>query len=483
MEIPKYQFVETGPADHVPVSISAIQKQQAAESLNVDRSAPGLAISENRKKPWLFLIALLILLSGVLLLRYEDVLLPLYKEVVAEVVVFTTPTSTPAVENGQLQRQLDMAREISLVLTEEPSRLGEIVSSYRNILLENPGQPEALSALQQLSRQCLLLVSFYMASGESHIAREIAEDSLLYFPELADDPLWSQLMMNLPESTIGVPITEDVVDGAIEGQELEVVTESDPETEIETHTESGALITASMPEVSSKLPVDKTLASGSLQTEQQLTIERLLQEAKDFRKKGIQFTQQDNAVTRYQDVLALQPGQVDAVAGLKALIDTRVAYVKRLLAEKDLDTAQLMLEPALRHFPDNSQLLALSRQIGERGGVISSLAVDFLPEDKMDSALVTVDGQTLLLSLSYKFFPNTTTVVNAQLFNLPRLDAIAAVPIIVQHPRGSKTVQMSTLGRKIEDGRYLLTLSSGDKSLIKHEFTVKDNTINNNSEL
>ena len=454
MEIPKYQSIDVESAEAVDVGVpgSAIQKQQAAELLNVERSTPDLAISEpalpktkSRKNPWMFLIALLILLPVIFLFRYGDVLLPLYPEEVA--------VTVPALENGQLQQQLDMARELSLVLINEPNKLGELVTFYRNILVENPGQPEALSGLQQLPRQCLLLVSFYTASGQPDIARQVVEDSLRYFPGLADDPLWQQLMIDIPEPDVDVAIVDEVAD--------EVIEEQGPATAF----------------------VDIALADGALRSAEQDTIDRLLQEAADFSQKGIQFTQQDNAITRYQDVLALQPAQADATTGLQALIDTRIAYVKRLLAEKDLDMARLMLEPALRHFPDNSQLLVLSQQIDEHGGVISSLVVDFLPEDKMDSALLTVGGQTLLLSFSYQYFPTTTTVVNARLFSLPLLDAIAAVPIIMQDPRGSKTAQMSTLSKKIVDGRYSLVFSTADKQLIKYEFTVTNNIISNNGEL
>ena len=74
-------------------------------------------------------------------------------------------------------------------------------------------------------------------------------------------------------------------------------------------------------------------------------------------------------------------------------------------------------------------------------------------------------------------------MVNSQSFNLPDLDTIAGVPIILQDPRGSKNVYMNTLTRKIEDGRYQLILSSGDTQLIKYEFTVNNNTISNNGEL
>lgn len=465
MEIPQSQIIGAEPAGtgHVSVPVSAIQKQQAAELLNVENPTPDLAISEqaqpkikNRKKPWQFLIALLMLLLVGFLFFYEDVLWPLFPQGVA--------VSEPALEKGQLQRQLDMARELSLVLIEEPHRLGELVTIYRNVLVESPAQPEALSGLQQLPRQCLLLVSFYMASGQLDITREIVEDSLLYFPELAEDPLWLQLMINLAEQTVRASITADLADDSVEGQELGLVSES-------------------APDVSTSLPVGMALASGSLQTARQGAVNRLLQEANDFSQKGIQFTRQENAVTRYQDVLALQPGQVDAVAGLQALVDNRVAYVKRLLSEKDLGKARLMLEPALRHFPDKPQLRALSSEIDEYGGVISSLTVDFLAEDKMDSALLTVGGQTLLLSFSYQYFPTTTTVVNAQLFSLPLLDAIAAVPLIMQHPRGSKTAQMSILSHKIVDGRYRLILSAADKQLIKYEFTVNNDRISNHGEL
>jgi hypothetical protein len=183
MEIPKYQSIDVESAEAVDVVVpgSAIQKQQAAELLNVERSTPDLAISEpalpktkSRKNPWLFLITLLILLPVIFLFRYGDVLFSLYPE---EIVA-----SAPALEDGRLQQQLDMARELSLVLIEDPDKLGELVTFYRNILVENPDQPEALSGWQQLPWHCLLLVSFYRASGKPYFARQVVEDSLRYFP-------------------------------------------------------------------------------------------------------------------------------------------------------------------------------------------------------------------------------------------------------------------------------------------------------------
>jgi hypothetical protein len=102
-----------------------------------------------------------------------------------------------------------------------------------------------------------------------------------------------------------------------------------------------------------------------------------------------------------------------------------------------------------------------------------------MADNAVDSGFAASGGQQLLVSFNYKYFADATTVVTARLVSYPGLTPIAEVPVLIQEQRGSKSVQLSALTRKVIDGRYLLTLSVADNSIFDYQFVVDQGRVIN----
>lgn len=471
--------------------VSAIQRQKALEAAygtkplaQAASPQPESVKAGSRKIGWLAVIGLLVLVLLVLL-RYPDILSRLEGKLV--------PVDSQPQENVLLQQQLATARDLAANLLDKPESLGQLVALYRTVLQRFPNQSQALSGLDGLPEQCITILSFYIATGQWDIAKQLADESPRYLPGLAGDARWQRLLNNIPapalqqspDIEITATIEQEPIDDAVAAsiQPMQAAKEE--------------VNSAAVPEQQTDLPIqgeetplpetqerfvdapreDQLSPVDTLETEPEENIQRLLGEAREFSQQGIKFTQQENAVTRYRDVLTLKPNQIEASEELRKLIDARAVYVESLMAEGEQAKARIFLEQALEYFPADARLQTLSREIAQGGGSISLLAIDFMQEQEVDTGFAAAGGKVLLLSFNYKYFPPTTTVVNARLFTYPELEPIADVPILIREQRGSMSIQLSTLDRNILEGRYQLTLSLADKNLIKHEFAVADGNI------
>ena len=511
------QSKNSGPA----VSLTAIQKQKIAElRRQVDQaekagretppviqkprksSRPAQPGRNNKSAPklpaktnLLYVLGLLLVLAA-FFYRYQDILLQL--------AIDNWPVAEQVVQLPARQQQLRLADTLAANLIDEPGNLGQVVTLYQDMLKTSP---EAVSRLEQLRKQCVGLASYFIAIGQTDTARQWVAEAEQYFPELADDPKWQRLLASMPEPAAPLAsepepaapaaIVEPAPPAAEAATDLTAATEASgvlATAGADLDSSSAAAITADTNSAPVPLPAPPVVAqsttadlqeqatmTSTFQRTQQETINRLLNEARQFNQQGLQFTGEENAVSRYQQVLAMQPGQPDASTGLQALIDARVGEIKRLIYEDDKDAARALLAPALRYFPDNETLQGLSWQMLERGPAISALSIEFSSQQGIDPTLANMGGQTLWLAFSYKYFPTATTVVTARLVDLPGQRPIADVPVVIQEQRGSKNVQMNSLSRQIEDGAYRLSLSIADKQLIEFEFSVAAGAIVNNT--
>jgi hypothetical protein len=443
--------------------------------------------------------------------------------------IFSLPETVeaPLDDSVLLRQQLATAWGLAEELPDKPQQLGQLVSLYRAILKEHPGQPRALEGLQLLPGKCIEMLSFYLATRQWHTARQVADDSQRYFPQLAENFRWQQLVKAIPPAIdIKLPAVNAA---ALAGQQLGPVPATAPDTApaaliavapapLDTTQASTANSDRTVPALplaagpaehsqgllvagsaAAPLAQQQVLGTAEQAPESQLKPERatqadgepgsgdkpgnstgqLLAQARDFSEQGVKFTQQENAVTRYQDVLALEPGNSAARQGLQELIAARVAYVSSLIADGKLETARIMLAQALEYFPADTRLQEASAQLDQYGGVISSVRVDFMADNAVDSGFAASGGQQLLVSFNYKYFADATTVVTARLVSYPGLTPIAEVPVLIQEQRGSKSVQLSALTRKVIDGRYLLTLSVADNSIFDYQFVVDQGRVIN----
>lgn len=505
------------------VSLTAIQKQKIAElRRQVDQAEktgrqtppviekprksrrPAQPGRKNNTTPdtpaklnFLYVLGLLLVLAA-FFYRYQDILLQL--------AIDNWPAAEQAVQLPARQQQLRLADKLAANLIDEPGNLGQVVMLYQEMLETSP---EAVSRLQQLRKQCVGLASYFIAIGQTDTARQWVGEAEQYFPELADDPKWQRLLASMPEPAAplasqpepaapaaivkpaqpAAQATKDLTAAteaagvlATAGADLDASSAAPAPTSADTN--SAPVPVPATPVVAQSTAVgskEQATITSTFQRTQQETINRLLSEARQLNQQGLQFTGEENAVSRYQQVLAMQPDQPDANTGVQALIDARIEEIKRLIYEDDKDAARALLAPALRYFPGNETLQGLSWQMLARGPAISALSIEFSSQQGIDPTLANMGGQTLWLAFSYKYFPTATTVVTARLVDLPGQRPIADVPVVIQDQRGSKNVQMNSLSRQIEDGAYRLSLSIADKQLIEFEFSVAAGAIVNNT--
>ena len=74
--------------------------------------------------------------------------------------------------------------------------------------------------------------------------------------------------------------------------------------------------------------------------------------------KAVRFTTPsgDNAYKYYKMVLAIEPGNAEALAGLQKIVDRYAGFIRKSKAEGKLDTAKRALQKAESVLPNNPKL-------------------------------------------------------------------------------------------------------------------------------
>ena len=363
-----------------------------------------------------------------------------------------TAAPVATVDNAAIQQQLTEAAELSAKLSDQPLLLGTIVTLYRDIINQQPQHGEALAALQQLQQQCVAMIVDYAEREQYQLALQIADESLGYFPDLANNgPLRALLtIIRKIESTAPtLPAAESVAEPP--APTAEQPSSSDP-----------------VPG-SAQTPGATTVVTTT--NSQQAIIDHLLRQAQQLRQRGALFAGKNSAAARYQSVLALQPDEPNATAGLAQLLSVQIASIEQSIAVGGLEIARAALTEPLRRFPEHPDLKRLSAQLDSlRQPSISAVTV-FNITDQADAG--DSDGHTLMVNFGYRQFTGDNTIVTIQLHNPLQSTPIAEMPIIVQGQQGTKNVpvHIAAVVDNLDAATYQLNFILNGNTVATHEFS------------
>ncbi|RRJ83636.1 tetratricopeptide repeat protein [Aestuariirhabdus litorea] len=80
----------------------------------------------------------------------------------------------------------------------------------------------------------------------------------------------------------------------------------------------------------------------------------------------------DNALNRYQDVLRLQPGNLEAQQGLQRIVDSYLGWARSAMGRGDLAKAQVYLDRARLVSPNSPKVIEAQARLAGAGAVDSA---------------------------------------------------------------------------------------------------------------
>lgn len=154
--------------------------------------------------------------------------------------------------------------------------------------------------------------------------------------------------------------------------------------------------------------------------------------------------------------------------------------IERLLLRGELEAAGELLRPARERFPGSPVLLALAVQHSEledraQTPVIERLRVSHEPPVSLDGPQeASLDaGRVLYAGFRFRNFAQTSTVIQAILYDGSRQLQIAQVPVIVQEQAGEDVFRIERAVSGFAEGRYVLDLMIAGERVESVSFQIK----------
>jgi tetratricopeptide (TPR) repeat protein len=189
-----------------------------------------------------------------------------------------------------------------------------------------------------------------------------------------------------------------------------------------------------------------------------------------------------SALELYRAVIAQQPRQSEALAGLARIEDDLVSTAESFISSNDYQQATAEISRALFFFPASQTLQDLQR-INERA--IADMMVASQP--RISKVLVSnqvmaslLDAQPQMLAVDrtihvgfyFQNFEAATSVVQAVLFDGARRLQIAQVPVIVSGQEGAQFFRIERPVEGFADGGYSIDLMFKGQRLSSADFEV-----------
>ena len=207
--------------------------------------------------------------------------------------------------------------------------------------------------------------------------------------------------------------------------------------------------------------------------EQKITA--LLLEAEQLVQQGAVFSGRPNAVQTLQEVLAIAPGNSQARAQRQQLVEQLNLQVQGHISQRELDLAQQMLAPALALLQTNTVLQASQTEIDALQPVIERLKLSGEPITDLAQNLPEQfkASRVLHIGFSYNNFADSTTVLQATLYDGEQTVQIAAVPVIVSGQAGNNFFKIKRPVEGFKAGGYRLEILLANKNIYSQSFVIK----------
>ncbi|ARN74560.1 serine/threonine-protein kinase [Oceanicoccus sagamiensis] len=433
------------------------------------------------------------------------------EEVVVEEVVDNAPAVAPAKPAEPIQSGERSVAELlsqAASLDKQPGKIAEQVELYRQVLSLQADNDTAQAALASVKSQGLLNAQQAADAGEYQTAQQQLDSVTAIFPELVDTEQYQQLSQQLaqaqtlatlfaqadehfdrdrlikPEGNNAKETFEQILeidpDSTAARQGLKKITDrylvlAESSRKKRAYRNAQSMVDNGLsvePENAALLALQETL-SAELKLEQD--VQALLALGDELAQQEKWFsTDQDAAVKKYLDVLAMQPGRSEAQTKIAAAVDEFVTDVNGLIAVKDYDIAAEQVALAMRLLPNNEKLKSTVLVLESIKPLIDGLVlsgVAIADQDAPTESSIRAD-RTLHLSFRYQNLENPTTVFQAVLFDGGRSVQIAGVPVVVVGEEGYTQFRMDRPVEGFADGGYHLDIMLAGETIFTYGFVI-----------
>lgn len=184
----------------------------------------------------------------------------------------------------------------------------------------------------------------------------------------------------------------------------------------------------------------------------------------------------------FTQVLAVDPQNAAAQAGIDKTLDVLATRIAGFIAEEKFDFAESELATPLKLLPQSSRLLsmqiaideAIAEKIFARQPRVSQLLVkptEFTEVEGVQSEVVS-PGRSIFVGFRYENFNTEQTVVEAVLSDATGSVQIAKVPVEVLGSAGRAYFRVDRPVLGFSPGLYNLVILHGESTLISSEFRV-----------
>ncbi len=506
-------------------AVSGTARTTTEEALHIpaeDISARKTAVQGSpRKGLW---VALLLLVVAAAMLAYQAIISPQVVDdglitmglkpavvtdraepVVAEPVA--PPPEEPPPEVAVLEQLLAQSRQMASVEVMEPGQEEGLLQVYRDILEREADQPEAAAGLAVMQQRALQVVREQLPEGDLDVADEALMTALLHFPELAEALAYQDLeqaIMNQRQAREKLVLAEQYFrqdklmapagENARTLYEAVLVLAPDNKEalaglaaiaaryhQLATAARQRGDYSGAMTLVARGLSVDDDdLALNAMadelkgQINVQQIVDKLLLEAEAFEERGIWFSVDNSAGQRYQQVLTLDAGNTAALEGLQQLIDELLRQLNVQLELHNLAEAAALLQPALDILPEDAQLQEMAKLIAASQPRVDALLFSGSPDfdQEKNSSEAIQAGRTIYVRIEFSNFYQSTTVLQAVLFDGSRSIQIAAVPVILSGEQGSSSFRIDRPVEGFKKGGYHMDILLDGKRIATRAFVV-----------
>ncbi len=181
-----------------------------------------------------------------------------------------------------------------------------------------------------------------------------------------------------------------------------------------------------------------------------------------------------------QEAQRREEAEQQAQAAREARLQTQIGILERLLADGALEQAGEQLREARNEFPESSALLSLEMEWRERSDAaqqptieqarISSQPLDSLTDGQSATLAPT---RVLYAGFAYRNFGETSSVIQAILYDGSRQLQIALVPVVIQGNAGETFFRLERPVTGFAEGGYHLDLISDGEALASVSFQVE----------
>lgn len=407
---------------------------------------------------------------------------------------------------AKLESLLAEAKQLEDAAEQDPQQLARLIDLYQQIRRDYPSESSAVQALSTLRERQLSSLDQLTRDSQWQQASQTLQQSLQWFPELADDRRFQALQRRVSDyGQVDQLLTQAaeylernrllLPAGDNAKETYDRVLAIDPGNRaardgikkvaaryltLAEQARKGGDLGRALALVNSGLRVNANskglLALRDTLRQQMGTreqIEQLLSNARSAEAEQRWFDQQDGAIATYQSVLALEGRQMNATAGLMRVHDGIKDKAQALADQGQFDEAVALLQQAVSQLSDHQALQELIAKINASRPGVDQLIVSGNPIAEGDQLRRSISAErTLYISFAYHNLPQKKSVFQVILLDGARSVQIAAVPVIVTGANGTSRFRIDRPVEGFADGGYHIDIVLSDRVVATESFSI-----------